>query len=143
MKRIVLILSILLLVCGPVAAEESAGGAVLDMKEYLFGHLGDSYGWHITTINGHHITIPLPCIVIDGGVHIFSSAALEHGEGYGGYRLAGPGEAHEGKIVRISDGTRPLDLSITKTVAAMLFAAAPLVVLVLADTTCSKKSPRA
>lgn len=144
MKRIVLILSILLLVCGPVAAEttaatsveeaaaeESAGGAVLDMKEYLFGHLGDSYGWHITTINGHHITIPLPCIVIDGGVHIFSSAALEHGEGYGEYRLAGPGEAHEGKIVRISDGTRPLDLSITKNVAAMMFAAALLVVLVL------------
>lgn len=131
MKRIVLILSILLLVCGPVAAEESAGGAVLDMKEYLFGHLGDSYGWHITTINGHHITIPLPCIVIDGGVHIFSSAALEHGEGSGEYRLAGPGEAHEGKIVRISDGTRPLDLSITKNVAAMMFAAALLVVLVL------------
>ena len=152
MKRIVLILSILLLVCGPVAAEttaatsveeaaaeESAGGAVLDMKEYLFGHLGDSYGWHITTINGHHITIPLPCIVIDGGVHIFSSAALEHGgehggehgEAHGRYRLAGPGEAHEGKIVRISDGTRPLDLSITKNVAAMMFAAALLVVLVL------------
>ena len=131
MKRIVLILSILLLVCGPVAAQESAGGAVLDMKEYLFGHLGDSYGWHITTINGHHITIPLPCIVIDGGVHIFSSAALEHGEGYGGYRLAGLGEAHEGKIVRVSDGERPLDISITKNVAAMMFAAALLVVLVL------------
>ena len=144
MKRIVLILSILLLVCGPVAAEttaatsveeaaaeESAGGAVLDMKEYLFGHLGDSYGWHITTINGHHITIPLPCIVIDGGVHIFSSAALEHGEGYGEYRLAGPGEAHEGKIVRVSDGERPLDISITKNVAAMMFAAVLLVVLVL------------
>lgn len=144
MKRIVLILSILLLVCGPVAAEttaatsveeaaaeESAGGAVLDMKEYLFGHLGDSYGWHITTINGHHITIPLPCIVIDGGVHIFSSAALEHGEGSGEYRLAGPGEAHEGKIVRVSDGERPLDISITKNVAAMMFAAALLVVLVL------------
>ena len=144
MKRIVLILSILLLVCGPVAAEttaatsveeaaaeESAGGAGLDMKEYLFGHLGDSYGWHITTINGHHITIPLPCIVIDGGVHIFSSAALEHGEGYGGYRLAGPGEAHEGKIIRVSDGERPLDISITKNVAAMMFAAVLLVVLVL------------
>ena len=144
MKRIVLILSILLLVCGPVAAEtaaatsveeaateESAGGAVLDMKEYLFGHLGDSYGWHITTINGHHITIPLPCIVIDGGVHIFSSAALEHGEGSGEYRLAGPGEAHEGKIVRVSDGERPLDISITKNVAAMMFAAVLLVVLVL------------
>lgn len=144
MKRLVLILSILLLVCGPVAAEttaatsveeaaaeESAGGAVLDMKEYLFGHLGDSYGWHITTINGHHITIPLPCIVIDGGVHIFSSAALEHGEAHGRYRLAGPGEAHEGKIVRVSDGERPLDISITKNVAAMMFAAALLVVLVL------------
>ena len=139
MKRIFLILSILLLVCGPVAAEESAGGAVLDMKEYLFGHLGDSYGWHITTINGHHITIPLPCIVIDGGVHIFSSAALEHGgehggehgEAHGRYRLAGPGEAHEGKIVRVSDGERPLDISITKNVAAMMFAAVLLVVLVL------------
>ncbi len=140
MKRIVLILSILLLVCGPAAASSpDAGGAVLDMKEYLFGHLGDSYGWHITTINGHHITIPLPCIVIDGGVHIFSSAALEHGgehggehgEAHGRYRLAGPGEAHEGKIVRVSDGERPLDISITKNVAAMMFAAALLVVLVL------------
>lgn len=132
MKRIVLILSILLLVCGPAAASSpDAGGAVLDMKEYLFGHLGDSYGWHITTINGHHITIPLPCIVIDGGVHIFSSAALEHGEGSGEYRLAGPGEAHEGKIVRVSDGERPLDISITKNVAAMMFAAVLLVVLVL------------
>ena len=24
----------------------------LDMDEYLFGHVRDSYDWHVTTING-------------------------------------------------------------------------------------------
>ena len=42
----------------PSEVEES-----VDVSEMLFGHIGDSYGWHITDWNGSHITIPLPCIV--------------------------------------------------------------------------------
>ena len=40
------------MVCVPSRAED------LDMNEYLFGHVGDSYEWHITTINGHPVSIP-------------------------------------------------------------------------------------
>lgn len=133
MKRIFLILSVLLLLAVPSArcASAHAEGEELDMKEYLFGHLGDSYGWHITTINRHHVTIPLPCIIIDEGLHIFSSAHLEHGESYGNYRIAAAGEPYEGKIVRLSDGARPWDISITRNVAAMFFSALLLLLLIL------------
>ena len=35
----------------------------VDVKEIVFGHIGDSYEWHITTWGKTHITIPLPIIV--------------------------------------------------------------------------------
>ena len=35
----------------------------VDVKEIVFGHIGDSYEWHITTWGNTHITIPLPIIV--------------------------------------------------------------------------------
>ena len=35
----------------------------VDVKEIVFGHIGDSYEWHITTWGKMHITIPLPIIV--------------------------------------------------------------------------------
>lgn len=114
----------------PFAAQAGEKGKV-DMGEYLFGHIGDSYGWHITTVNGHHVTIPLPCIVISDGLHVFSSAHLEHGESFEGFRIAADGEAHAGKIVKVSDGSRPLDISITKNVLGLMFDAVLLVVLVL------------
>lgn len=103
----------------------------IDMQEYLFGHIADSYEWHITTVNGKHVSIPLPCIIIDNGVHVFSSAHLEHGEEYQGYRIAAPGEPNEKKIVRASDGTRPFDISITKNVLGLIIDSVLLVVLIL------------
>lgn len=107
--------------------EESA----IDMKNYLFGHISDAYDWHITTVNDHHISIPLPVILIDGGVHVFSSEKLAHGAEYDGYRIAAKGEPSEGKIVRASDGTRPLDISITKNVCGLIIDSVLLVVLIL------------
>ena len=44
-----------------LAAEEKGGG--FDMDEYLYGHVRDSYEWHITTVKGHPVSIPLPVIV--------------------------------------------------------------------------------
>ena len=63
-RTILLLLALLL----PVAAAASGHGAPsepgeLDMKSYIFGHVGDAYEWHITTVNGHPVSIPLPCIV--------------------------------------------------------------------------------
>ena len=41
------------------AAEEDEK---LDVKEVVLGHMSDTYDWHITTWNGHHVSIPLPII---------------------------------------------------------------------------------
>ena len=117
---------LLLLGSFAVRAEDS-----LDMQKYLFGHIADAHDWHITTVNGKHISIPLPVILIDDGVHVFSSERLAHGAEYDGYRIAADGEPHEGKIVRASDGTQPLDISITKNVLGLMIDSVLLVVLIL------------
>lgn len=96
----------------------------VDVKEVVLGHIGDSYDWHITTIGDKHISIPLPVIVrgYNGEWHCFSSGHLLHShEGYEGFLVAHDGP-YAGKLVEIlPDGTqyRPLDLSITKTVAGL------------------------
>ena len=94
----------------------------LDMKSYIFGHIGDAYEWHITTVNGHHVSIPLPCILIDGGLHVFLSNHIEGS----GYTLN-----EDGKLVNAATGARPIDISITKNVCSLILSSILLVVLVL------------
>ena len=108
-----------------------SGDEPLDMEEYIFGHISDAYEWHRATVRGKHISIPLPCIIIDNGVHVFSSSRLAHGASYEGYCIAPKGQAHEGKIVRASDGKRPFDISITKNVCGLIIDSIILVVLIL------------
>lgn len=107
----------------------------IDMNEYLFGHIGDSYGWHITTINGHHVTVHLPVIVHSktSGWHVFSSKHIEEGEEYGGFRIATAEEPHEGKLVEETPQglVKPLDISITKNVLGLAINSFVLVLLVL------------
>ena len=45
----------------------------VDVKEIVFGHIGDAYEWHITTWGKTHVTIPLPIIVYSSqtGWHAF------------------------------------------------------------------------
>ena len=120
-------IAVLLLMLLPAAASAADGHAAsepgeLDMKNYIFGHIGDAYDWHITTINGHHVSIPLPCIVIDGGLHVFSSHKMaEHG-----YTLN-----ENGKLVNAATGKRPLDISITKNVCSLILSSILLVTLIL------------
>ena len=97
-------------------SEEEPGK--VDVKEIVLGHLSDAYDWHITTWNGHHISIPLPVIVKgeNSGWHIFCSSKLAHGESYEGFYID-----HEknGKIYeKLPNGevVRPYDFSITKNV---------------------------
>ena len=45
--------------CSEAAQEE--GG--IDVKEIVLGHLSDAYEWHICSVNGHHVWMPLPVIV--------------------------------------------------------------------------------
>ena len=118
---------------GREAAAGTAGE--LDMDEYLYGHVGDAYGWHITTVNGRHVTVHLPVIVRSRttGWHCFSSKHIEEGEEYEGFRLAAKGEPNEGKLVEETPAgiVCPLDISITKNVFGLMVNSLVVVLLVL------------
>ena len=134
--RHILMLVALLLVPVSLGAEE------LDMNEYLFGHVGDSYEWHITTIKGRPVSIFLPIIVHSKttGWHVFSSRHLEEGSHEGLY-ISQSGK-YSGKIVErdpSGEEVRPLDISITKNVAGLMFNSALLVFLVLMAARWYKK----
>ena len=68
MKKLLLIL-VLIVSSFSLRAED------VNVSEILFGHIGDSYGWHLTEWNGRHVVIPLPCIVKSStGWHFFMSS---------------------------------------------------------------------
>ena len=46
----------------PAEQEENT----VDVKEIVFGHIGDSYEWHITDFGETKVIIPLPVIVYSG-----------------------------------------------------------------------------
>lgn len=130
--RIAVLLA-LLIPAGTLRAEEQQQEP--DIKAIVLGHIGDSYEWHVLSTAGGEWSIPLPVIVHSpsSGWHCFSSSRLREGAEYEGLRIASEGE-HAGKVVeRQADGSdlRPLDLSLTKTAAALLLNSAILLCLVL------------
>lgn len=108
----------------------------VDVQKIIFDHVKDSYEWHITTIGGKHVTIPLPIIVYSSrtGWEFFSSSVFHAHEEYKGFRIAKSGK-YAGKIVEVdADGNerRPmLDLSLTKTVVSVLVISLLLVLVIL------------
>ena len=125
MKRLWTLLLVLLM---PVMASAQE----VDVSSVIFEHIGDSYEWHLFTTAKGPVAIYLPVIVRthDGSWHCFSSKRLLHQSEGVALRIAGKGEPHEGKIVE-ADGSRPLDISITKNVLSLMMSSLLLVVLIL------------
>ncbi len=111
------------------AAEGGNGEKELDIPEIVMEHLADSYEWHIATYEGRHLSIPLPVILrseATGEWHVCTAHSLPEGFFFD--------ETHHGKIYeRLADGTavRPIDLSITKSVAQIWIVVAVLVCVFL------------
>ena len=135
MKKLTLILLLALLPLAAFAnkpAGQSGESESLDISSVIFGHVGDSYEWHITKWGDHDIAIFLPVIVrtTDGRWHCFSSKHVLENPEYEGLHIAPADAPHEGKIVQ-ADGTKPFDISITKNVLSLLISSLLLVLLVL------------
>jgi F-type H+-transporting ATPase subunit a len=97
--------------------------------EFILDHLADSHEWHLwTNSDGHHVSVPLPVILYskNSGWNFFMSGKLAHGHVYNQFMIAHDGE-YKGKIIEVDMHgefkAMPLDLSITKTVAGMIFSA--------------------
>ena len=139
-------ISLMLLMAMPVKASEvttsdsthqtEAVAPELDIKEMILEHLADAYEWHITTINGKHISIPLPVILHSktSGWHVFSSSKFHHGhDSYNGFNIS-ESEKYKGKIVETDasgNETRPIDISLTKNALSLLISATLLIFIIL------------
>jgi F-type H+-transporting ATPase subunit a len=120
--------------------EQTEAPKKFDAGKFIMEHVMDSHEWHIMKIGETHISIPLPVILYtrEKGLSVFFSSRFHHGtQAYKGYLLAEEGP-HEGKIVQANqDGTideeapLPVDLSITKTVAAMMVSMLLLLIVFL------------
>lgn len=93
----------------------------MNIKDIIFEHLGDGYGWEVPF--NHHKRIPLPVIVWGSdGLHVFSSSRVTDGQTYrdgnAEFKIAAKGNPYAGKIVEIVNGeeVKPYDFSITKNV---------------------------
>ena len=118
----------------------------------IIGHVTDAHSWHLFDYfdksgEEHAVAIPLPVILINNGhLDIFMSSKFHHGHAdYKGYRLVGGGAEKE-EIVCVDEagnltGAAPLDLSITKTSAAIMIAVVLLIVIVFVARAGYKKRP--
>lgn len=119
----------------PAAVHAEEADQPVDVNEVVFGHIQDSYEWHIVTLGDKVVRIPLPVIVKSStGWHVFSSARLENGATYEGLYIASDGAYKDKVVERDASGQeiRPWDISITKNVLAMLINSVLLVWIMLA-----------
>ncbi|WP_130285109.1 F0F1 ATP synthase subunit A [Aquimarina brevivitae] len=122
-------------------AEKGNNGGAVDTKEeikaYIDHHLLDSYDFTLWSDGeaGTHVGFPLPVILWDDGLKVFSSSKFHHGETVaevdGNYYKLYHGKIYktdaEGTITMDQEGhhptnDKPLDFSITKNVITMLLA---------------------
>lgn len=140
MKKLQLILISLFVAILPLQSRASNADdkGELDIPELVLEHLSDSYEWHIADYEGKSLSIPLPIIIrsMETGEWTFCT---EHTLPTDRYFF---NHEKHGKIYeRMSDGTinRPIDLSITKSVAQIWIVVVILIVVFLSCASWYKK----
>lgn len=125
------------------------------IKAFIDHHLQDAHEFVFFSdeATGEHFGFPLPVILIDNGLKVFSSSKFEHGEKVaevdGNYY-----KLYHGKIYKTdAQGTlslddhhhptnaKPLDFSLTKNVVAMLFTSIIMFLLFAGLAKSYKKGP--
>jgi len=112
--------------------------ADLERKAHIKHHLMDSHDFSLFTYGGEehptHVGFPLPVILWDGGLHVFSSSKFEHGEAVAEsngnfykinhhdglvYKTDAQGNFNEDAKGHVTN-VKPIDFSITKSVFMIL-----------------------
>lgn len=135
MKHIKSLLLLIMLALLPLqlSAADGEQGSEIDIPEIVLGHLSDAYEWHIASYKGKSLHIPLPIIVRSNATGKWTFCTAE--------TLPEPyyfDAEHHGKIYeKMGDGTtvRPIDLSITKSVAQIWIV---VVILIGVFLSCAK-----
>ncbi len=103
------------------AKEEGGKDVAKEVVEHIMHHVADANENHITTFGGHHITMPLPCILVNKEtkkVSVFMSSVFHHSPDgtHEGYKM------EDNRVVDAATGKRDtfIDLSITKNVFNMM-----------------------
>jgi len=120
--------------------------------EFVIDHVSDAYDWHITSIGETNISIPLPVILYSKNpslhegkaFHVFLSSKFHHGHSdYKGFRIS-ESEDFKGKIVELNaqgeEIGKPIDVSITKTVAGIIASVIILFALLFSAAASAKKN---
>lgn len=143
---IVFVMTFLLAGSSLSAGEEQNPSSGLNAKEFIAEHLSDAYEWQIVSSETHKVAVPLPVILYSeiSGWHFFSSARFEHGtQSFEGFRIATDGK-YKDKIVEqdaMGSDQRPLDLSLTKNAASLLFASTLLILIIMGVARIMKRDP--
>lgn len=91
-----------------------------DISEIIFGHVNDAYEWHVFTLGNFKATVHFPVILFSPtkGFSVFSSSHFgEEGNlSYDGYHIV------NGNSIVANDGSKVYDVSLTKSIIAMLVA---------------------
>lgn len=105
----------------------------LNIPEIVLEHLADAYEWHVASYEGKHLSIPLPIIVRSEqtGEWTFCTAHSLPEQYF--FNADSHGKIYE----KLADGTtvRPIDLSITKSVAQIWIV---VIVLLTVFLNCAK-----
>jgi F-type H+-transporting ATPase subunit a len=117
----------------------------------ILEHILDSHEWHLYTTKDehgheHHVSVPLPVILIDGGLKVFMSSTFHHdehnhflysaevdGKTYFIEKRDANGNVKGDNIYYIENGEKvyPLDFSITKNVLALIVGAVLIFFIVM------------
>jgi len=126
-------------------SHQDESGEQFNTRSFIFHHIKDAHTWHVMSINGKDISIPLPVILYSkhSGFHLFLSSKLQHGHTYRNFELPHHGE-YSGKIIEhMPSGEiyKPLDISFTKDVAAALFSILLMLWLFVSIANRYKRNP--
>jgi F-type H+-transporting ATPase subunit a len=131
------------------ASQEEKG---FDAGKFIIEHVSDAYDWHIVSFGSKHISMPLPIILYSKkpelhegkSFHVFMSSKFHHGHAaYKGFRIS-ESKTYEGKIVELdahgNEIGKPIDISITKTVAAVFVSVILLFWLMFSVVVATKRN---